>query len=65
LIRVTRLNGVSYWLNPHLIEEIEGKPDTTITLISGKKIVIMETPEEIIRSIIEYRKRLGKFGNEE
>jgi len=64
LIKVTRLNGVGYWLNPHLIEEIEKKPDTTITLLSGKKLIVKETPDEVIVRIIEYRKKLGQFWNE-
>ena len=59
MIKVTRLNGVEYWLNPHLIEVIEKRPDTTITLVSGKKIVVKESPEEVINKIIEYRKKLG------
>ncbi|RKY01254.1 MAG: flagellar protein FlbD [Spirochaetes bacterium] len=59
MIKVTRLNGVEYWLNPHLIEVIEKRPDTTITLLSGKKIVVKESPEEIINRIIEYRRKLG------
>jgi flagellar protein FlbD len=65
LIKVTRLNGVEYLLNPHLFESIEGNPDTTITLVSGKKIVIRETPEQILDAIMKYRKKLGVFGNEE
>ncbi len=64
MIKVTRLNGAEYWLNPHLIEMIEKKPDTTITLVSGKKIVVRESPEELIREIIEYRKSLGNMANE-
>jgi len=65
LIKVTRLNGVEYWLNPHLIEVIEKRPDTTITLLSGKKIVVKESPEEIINKIIEYRRKLGISAQEE
>lgn len=65
MIKVTRLNGVEYWLNPHLIEVIEKRPDTTITLLSGKKIVVKESPEEIINKIIEYRRKLGISAQEE
>ena len=65
MIKVTRLNGVEYWLNPHLIEVIEKRPDTTITLLSGKKIVVNESPEEIINKIIEYRRKLGISAQEE
>jgi flagellar protein FlbD len=65
LIKVTRLNGIEYLLNPHLIETIEVNPDTTITLVSGKKIVIREKPEQVLESIMKYRKKLGIIGNEE
>jgi flagellar protein FlbD len=64
LIKVTRLNGVEYWLNPHVIEMMEAKPDTTLTLGSGKKLVVKESPEEISDEIVEYRQKLGQFGNE-
>lgn len=35
-----------------------------VTLVSGKKVVIKETPEEVMDEIIAYRKRLGISGNE-
>ena len=65
MIKVTRLNGVEYLLNPHLFESIEVNPDTTITLVSGKKIIVKETPEQVLDAIMKYRKKLGVFGNEE
>ncbi len=58
MIKVTRLNGKVYWLNPHQIESMELKPDLTITMLSGKTIIVKESPEEIIDRIIEYRKKL-------
>jgi flagellar protein FlbD len=64
LIKVTRLNGVVYWLNPHMIETIESKPDTTVTLNSGKTLIVKETPEEMLEEIVVYRRRLGQFGSE-
>jgi flagellar protein FlbD len=64
VIKVTRLNGDEYWLNPHMIETIESTPDTTITLITGKKLVVKEKPEYVIRDIVNYRRRLGVLGNE-
>jgi flagellar protein FlbD len=65
LIKLTRLNGSEYWLNPHQIEMVERKPDTTITLLSGKKLVVKETPEQVFDQIVVYRQRLGQLGNEE
>ncbi|MBN2324923.1 MAG: flagellar FlbD family protein [Spirochaetes bacterium] len=64
MITVTRLDGTGYLLNPHLIEAIEKNPDTTITLVSGKKIVITESPRQVLDRIVAYRKKLGAFGNE-
>ena len=64
MIEVTRLNGSSYWLNPHLIETIESKTDVTIKLISGNTVIVKETPEELIDKIVDYRKRIGVFKNE-
>lgn len=58
MIEVTRLNDKIYWLNPHQIESMELKPDLTITMLSGKTIVVKEKPDEIIKRIIEYRKQL-------
>ena len=59
MIEVTRLNGKKYCVNPHQIESMEENPDLTITLLSGKKVVVHETPEEIIERIVSYRKKIG------
>jgi flagellar protein FlbD len=65
VIKVTRLNGNEYFINPHQIESIEIHPDTTLLMLSGKHVVVVEKIEEIIDRIIEYRKRIGGFKNEE
>ena len=55
MIRVTRLDGTEYYINPHQIESIETHPDTTLVMLSGKKVIIREKPEVVITRIIEYR----------
>ncbi|HOF11452.1 MAG TPA: flagellar FlbD family protein [Treponemataceae bacterium] len=65
MIEVTRLDGKTYWINPHQIERIEKNPDVTLVLLSGQKVVIKESPEVIIEKIINYRKQIGSFGNED
>ncbi|MBO5137713.1 MAG: flagellar FlbD family protein [Spirochaetaceae bacterium] len=65
MIEVTRLDGKKYWLNPHQIESIECNPDVTLCMLSGKFIVVKDSPEEIITRIVEYRRRIGAFKNEE
>jgi len=61
---VTRLDGKTYWLNPHMIESMEQTPDLTISLLSGKKVVIRDKPEEVIQKIILYRREIGIYKNE-
>lgn len=58
MIKVTNINGISYYLNCELIELIESIPDTLITLRDGKKHYVRETPEEVVEKIIEYKKRI-------
>jgi len=65
MIEVTRLGGKIFYVNPHLIESIETNPDTTIIMLSGKRLVIQEDYQTVFDSIVNYRKRLGAFGNEE
>jgi len=65
MIKVTRLNGLEYYINPHQIESIEIHPDTTLLMLSGKHVVVREKVEEIMDLIVEYRSRIGGFKNEE
>ena len=65
MINVTRLNGMEYYINPHHIEAIELRPDTTLLMLSGKYTVVLEKVEEIVDRIVEYRRRIGGFKNEE
>ncbi|MBR1911451.1 MAG: flagellar FlbD family protein [Treponema sp.] len=59
MIQVTRLDGKIYWINPHQIESMEENPDLTISLLSGKKVVVREKPDEIIDRIVKYRRKIG------
>lgn len=58
MIKVTNINGVSYYINSEHIETIESIPDTLITLRDGKKQYVRETPEEVVQKIIDYKKRI-------
>ncbi|MDR2485429.1 MAG: flagellar FlbD family protein [Treponema sp.] len=65
MIKVTPLKGMEYYINPHQIEYIESKPDTTILMLSGKHLVVQEKVPVIIERIVEYRRLIGAFKNEE
>ncbi len=57
MIKVTRLNGKSFYVNEELIEFIEDTPDTVISLVTDKKIIVTESIDEVIRRIVEYRQK--------
>ncbi|MDR3145954.1 MAG: flagellar FlbD family protein [Treponema sp.] len=65
MIKVTRLDGREYYLNPHQIELIELKPDTTIVMLSGKQHIVRESISQVLESIETYRRRISPFINEE
>jgi len=64
MVKLTRINGKEFYLNPHIIEYIESVPDTLISLLDGTTIYVKESPEQVIDRIIEYRKKIGIFKNE-
>ncbi|MBQ7539335.1 flagellar FlbD family protein [Treponema sp.] len=59
MIPVTKLDGSTYWINPHMIESMEQNPDLTVTFLSGKKIVVKDKPQELIDRIVSYRAKIG------
>ena len=56
MIRLTRLNHVPVVLNSDLIEHVEVTPDTVISLTTGQKIVVLETADEVVERIVEFRR---------
>jgi flagellar protein FlbD len=58
VIQVTRLGGRPFYLNSELIESLEAVPDTTIQLTTGKKVLVTEPPDEVIRRIVAFRREI-------
>jgi flagellar protein FlbD len=56
MIQLTRLNNKPLAVNSDLIKFVEQSPDTLITLITGEKIVVRETSDEVFTRIIEFRR---------
>ena len=55
MIKVTKLNGNGLVVNADLIEFIESTPDTLISLTTGRKIMVLEELDDVIRLAIKYR----------
>ena len=62
MILLTRLNGSEVVINADLIEFVETTPDTLLTLVTGKKIPVRETIEEVIQRVVSYRRATGSAG---
>lgn len=58
MIVLTSLNKEKFALNCDLIYRIDEAHDTIITLIDGKTLRVMESTEEIIQKIIEYKRNI-------
>jgi flagellar protein FlbD len=56
MIRVTRLNGTPFVLNAELIQTLDRTPDTVITLVDGKKLIVAEDFDEVVDLVLEYRR---------
>lgn len=58
MIRLTRLNGSEFYLNPDLIEALEETPDTQVTLSNGQHYVVVEHIRVIREMIVSYNARI-------
>ena len=61
MIKVTRLDGTEYFLNPHQIECIEVRPDTALVMLSGKTHIVREEVDTVLERIDAYRRRLSPY----
>ena len=55
MIDLTRLNGHRLVLNCDLIKCAEPAPDTTITLVTGEKLIVRESCDELIERTRSWR----------
>lgn len=58
MIHLTRLNNSKFTINSDLIKIVEQSPDTVITLLSGEKILVQETVDEVVERVVEFRRHL-------
>jgi flagellar protein FlbD len=54
MIKLTRLRGEAFLLNAELIQYVEARPDTFITLTNKDRIVVAETMDEVLERTVEY-----------
>ena len=60
VIELHRLHGNgTFHVNPDLIEVVEARPDTTVTLVNKHRYVVEDTVEQVIDRIIGFRARVA------
>lgn len=64
MIKVTRLNGKAFVLNAVFIEVIESFPDTTITLTNGRKYVVKESEEAVVKLVKDFYQSVSLLGHQ-
>lgn len=56
MIEVTKLNGSTVLVNAELIESVEETPDTVLSFVTGKKLIVKESRQEIKNLVKSYRR---------
>lgn len=57
MIEVTRLHNQKIIINADLIEFVEETPDTMISTTTGKKLLVKESVNEVIKKVVAYRRQ--------
>jgi flagellar protein FlbD len=57
VIRLRRLGSKAeaFYLNPDLILAIEATPDTVVTLTTHTKVLVADSPEDVVTAVREWR----------
>jgi len=55
MIKLTHIDGEPFILNADLIQYVEARPDTFITLTNGERLVVGETMDEVLRRAVLYQ----------
>lgn len=61
MIDLTAMNNKAFILNADHIEKVEEVPETLITLINGKKYIVLESVEEVIEKVIKYKNKIVTY----
>lgn len=57
MIKVTRLNNEEFMVNADQIEYLEETPDTVISMVSGRKFVVVESIDAVRELVIDYKRQ--------
>lgn len=58
MVKLSRINGAEVTVNAELIETIEATPDTIVSLTTGKRLMVVESVDQVIEKVVAYRRAL-------
>lgn len=58
MIKLTRINGEEFVLNAELIQYVECRPDTFITLTTSERIIVREPVEDVVRRALDHARSI-------
>ena len=62
MIGLTRLNHLAFMLNPDRIVHVESTPDTVVVMDNGERFMVLETADQLVEKVVEFRRRIGVPG---
>ncbi len=62
MISLTRLSHEPVVVNADLIVLVESKPDTVLKLTTGEYVRVLESREEVVARVLEFRRRVQEAG---
>ncbi|MCB1135359.1 MAG: flagellar FlbD family protein [Chlamydiia bacterium] len=62
MFNLTKFTGETFWVNPEAIKTVEEAGDTVLTLMTGERILVKESAEEIREQFIAYKRAVFHDG---
>jgi uncharacterized protein YlzI (FlbEa/FlbD family) len=59
MIKLTRLDHKTVAINPDHIVSIEANPDTTLSLLGDRKVIVREALDEVVERFITVKAKMG------
>lgn len=58
MIRLTKLTGEVFYMNPETLRFVEDCGDTVLTLTTGERILVREEVREVCKMFMQYKKAI-------
>ena len=58
MIKLCKLNGTEIIVNAELIESIEAAPGTVLNLVTGNRLLVRDSVQQVVDKVVEYKKKV-------